>query len=723
MIGGEREIHLRDYLRVIQKRRYTVYTFFIVVFAVVLIGTLSTRPLYQATTKVLIEKGEPRSLMMSYGYVPYDPEFYATQYQLIKSSSVGRKVVDLLDMERTPEAGAKEEVSFFGAFTGWFRDAFASLFGLKAGDRAAREGSAEEREARAGEAAKAISGAIIVKPVKNSKIVEISYLSPNPELAKAVVDAVARAYIDELLELNMSSTRYTLQWMTKKAEEERAKLEVSEKSLQQYMKNQNFVALENKVAIVPQKISELNSQLTRAESRKKEMETLYSRVKDLGGNIEEAETVTAVASDPTIQSLRQQMLKAEQSIRELSQKYGQKHPAMIRATEDLSILRAKKEQEVKRVIESIRNEYELAKSNEANLRRLLAEAKGEAFTVNEKLIEYGVISREVETNRQLYDALIKKIKEQSITEQVQSVNVLIVERADAPKHPVKPRKALNLLIGIIVGLFGGIGMAFFVEYLDQTIRSPEDAEARLNVPVFGMVPLAGTGRAAEETLLSEPASAFAESYKAIRTALLLSTAERPPKRILVTSANPDEGKTATSVNLAIAVAQSERSVLLIDGDLRKPRIHKIFGLDNSRGLSTCLSGLSGTDIVFPGPLPNLGIIPSGPIPPNPSELLSSGRFNELLASLSVQYDIIICDSPPLLTVADSLILGRAFDGTVIVTRSGKTTYELVRRGLSSLASIGGHVLGLVINGVDTRKDDYYHRYHSYYYSSEEGPPA
>jgi len=724
---GDGDIHLRDYLRVVNKRRYTVYTFFVIVFSIFLIATFSMQPVYMASTKVLIEKRETSSLMLNYAYSPYDPEFYETQYQLIKSTSVARKVVDMLHLDRNYDYYFKDDgrgLSLVSGAVDWFKGLFATVFKMKGLEQS--EQKQDVLALRADAIARMISKGIAVTPVKNSKIVEISFQSTNPELAKTITDTVAKAYIEEILDLNMSSSRYTLQWMTKKAEEERDRLEKSEKDLQRYVKDQNFVTLENKIAIVPQKMSELNSQLIRAEAKKKEMEVLYSKVKEISGNLDDAETLSVIASDPTLQSLRQQMLKAEEDITTLSQKYGKKHPTLIRAVEDLNGLKAKRKQEIKRIIQSIKNEYELARSNEASLQRMLSEAKGEALSLNEKYIEYEVIHREVETNRQLYEALIKKIKEQSLTEQIQTVNVSIIEKAETPRSPVKPRRGMNVLLGLVIGLFGGVGMAFFVDYLDNTIKLPEEAEARIGVPVFGMIPVVKSGgKSVEDMVMREPSSAFAENFKAIRTALLLSSAVRPPKRVLVTSAGPGEGKTTIAINLSIAVALSEYSVLLIDADLRKPRIHKVFGLSNAKGLSTCLAGTSAFDSIQEGPLPNLSIIPSGPIPPNPSELLSSNRLNEFVETLSEKFDIIICDSPPLLTVTDGLVLGRIVDGTLIVTRSGKTTYENVKRGLRFLHGrrrddAESHVLGIIINALDIKKDDYsYYRYHNYYYSEEE----
>jgi succinoglycan biosynthesis transport protein ExoP len=694
----EREIHLRDYLRIIYKRRYTVYTFFAVVFIIVLIGTLSATPVYLASTKVLIEKVEPYNLtMMAPYYSAYDPDFYETQYQLIKSTSVAKKVVTMLALENT-----------YGSY---FSGKIAS-----AGEKS-----------KADILADIISSGITVSPVKNSKIVNISFMSPNPQFATIVANSVAEAYIEEILEMRMSSSRYSIEWMTKKAEEEKAKLEKSEQALQEYMKDNNIVTLQDKVALTPEKLSEINSQLTKSETKRKELESLYRTIMKVSVNLKDADTIPAVSSDPTIQSLRGQILRAEQNIEELSKKFGKKHPAMIKAEEELKVLRQKRDQEIKRVIGSIKNEYELAKSNEAGLSGMLSSAKTEALNANEKFVQYGVLTREVDTNRQLYDALIKRMKEQSVTEEIRTVNVWVVEKAEKPLSPVKPKKSVDILLGLIVGMFGGVGLAFFVDYLDNTVKSPDEVETRFRSPVLGIVPLLQTkGENIEEIIVKEPQSVFAESYKTIRTAILLSSATKPPQNIHVTSMGPDEGKTVTSVNLAFTIARSGYSVLLIDGDLRKPRIHSIFRLNNLSGLSTYLAGAtSDIETVFKRPLSNLSVIPSGPIPPNPSELLGSQKMQELIRILNEKFDVIVWDSPPLMTVTDSLILSKILDASIIVIRAGKTTYETIDRGLKVLkgrreADVGSHVLGFVVNGLDIKKgDQYYYQYLHYYPQKEE----
>ncbi|MGC2064334.1 MAG: polysaccharide biosynthesis tyrosine autokinase [Thermodesulfovibrionales bacterium] len=718
----EKEIHLRDYFRVLIRRKYAVFSFFILVAALTLISTFSATPVYMATTKVLIQKNESSSLTALNHYVfPYDPEFYDTQYQLIKSTSVAQKVVKSLSLEKTYDSFFEAErhgTTILSGTVTWFGNLFAVAGGSRSKSKSAVSGdSAEALKIKAEALAKTISNSIIVLPVKNTKLVNIGYESTNPEHAALIVNAVAKAYMDDMLEMRMSSSKNSMRWIAEKADEERASLAKSEKALQEYMRNKDIVTLENKIALLPERLAGVASKIAEGEVKRKELEALYSQVKEVSQDLSKAETMPVIASDPTVQLLRTQIMNAEQNISDLSKKYGQKHPSMIVATETLKALKTKREQEIRRVVDSIKNQYELAKTNEESFQKMGTQAKAETQSLSQRFIQYESLKRENETNKQLFELIVKKMKEQDITQDIKTVDLWVIEKAEVPQHPHKPRKLFNILVGLVLGLLGGVGMAFFVEYLDNTIKSPEDVETRLKVPVLGIVSLIKAGEnTIENIILKEPFSAVAEHYKAIRTAVLLSSAVTPPKNVLITSISPGEGKTVTSVNLAVTIAQSENSVLLIDSDLRKPRIHKIFGLDNSSGLSTYLAGASELNIVPVAQLKGLSVLTSGPIPPNPSELLGSARMSELLKTLNERFDIIIWDSAPLMTVTDSLILSKILSGTILVAKAGSSTFDGLGRGLKAINDIEAHFLGIIINAVDIRKNDYYY-YQNYNYQN------
>ncbi|MDX9787063.1 MAG: polysaccharide biosynthesis tyrosine autokinase [Desulfobacterales bacterium] len=729
MIETEKEAHLRDYLRVVLKRKNTILAVFIIVFTAVLIKTYSDTPLYKASATVLIEKSEPTQIITNYAYTPFDPEFLETQSHIIKSTSVAEKVVRLLDLEKSYDSFSRQHAKrlpVVDSVKTWIDSlvkTIKSLFGVTASEASFAEGSVPKTgRSKTDEIAAMISGNIVVSPVRDSKILSINFTSPNPVLASLITNTVAKAYIEQILDMRMQSSGYSIGWMTRKADEERKKMAASEKALQDYIRASDIITIEDRLAILPQKLTELSQNLTQAQSKRREIEALYAKVSVISNQMDEAETISIIADNLTLQSLNQQILKTEQKIVELSKKCGPKHPIMKNAQKELAVFRQKREREITHIIKKVANELELVKSAEEDFKRLLADTKAQTVNLNERFIQYGMLQREVETNRNLYNALMAKIKEQSVTEQIQTVNVWVVEEAKTPEFPSSPNIKRNLLLGIFLGLIGGVGLALFLEYLDNTIKLPEDVQDVFGVPALGLVSLLKEKeKIPEKMMITDSASAFAEAFKSIRTAVQLSSHDAMPKQILITSTAPQDGKTTIAVNLSVAMSQMEKRVLLIDADLRRPSIHKIFELENTKGLSTFLTGVSDKDIIQKGPADNFFVIPSGPIPPNPSELLGSERFKVLLAYLSEKFDLIIIDSPPLLSVADGLVISKLAAGTILVMRSGKTTYESAYKVLKSMEEIETKVLGVVINAADLKKSGYYYyNDYSYHYSSEDG---
>lgn len=708
----QEEIHLRDYWKIILKRKNSVLTFFSVIVIVVAIGTLTTTPIYKATTRVLIDR-EFKNLaeLREIYYDPYSEDYYQTQYELIKSTATAIRVVKNLNLEQNPEFNTALKKTEIGIF----HSLFAELKNMFGSGRVTNKGEPVDTTIIL---ARKIQGGLKVEPVKNSRIVNISFEYPDPRLAAAIADGIANAYVEQVLDIKMGAARQAVEWMTKKIEEQKKKLEESQKALQAYMKDKDIVELENKEAVTPLKLQNLSYQLIQAEAKRREAEALYNQVKGLGNNTSEALTVPAIAGDPVIQALRTEEIKIEKDIIEMSKKFGEKHPQMVRLKEDLRAVRDKIASEVKRAIQAIKNDYELAKAKEASLRHQFAQGKGEALALSEKAIQYGVLKREVESNQQMYEALLKRVKETSIIEEVRPFNISIIDRAEIPRSPVKPRKFLNILLSIIVGIFGGVGIAFFLEYLDDTFKTPDDVEEKLSVPLLGVIPLMNGSELQDKKLelmaYLDQNSVISEAYRSLRTSILLSSVE-PIKSIVVTSPLEDEGKTTTAVNLAVSLAQLDKMVLLVDADLKKPKLHAIFGVDNSTGLSSFLTRQVIKEITRESGVTNLSLITSGPIPPNSSELLSSKRMKEFIDLASEKFDVIVFDSAPLVTVTDASILSTLVDGTVIVVRAGKTTFDVAKRGVKLLRDINSRILGTVLNGLDTKGEGYEYLY-PYYYS-------
>jgi capsular exopolysaccharide synthesis family protein len=729
----EQEINLRDYIRVLKKRKKTILTFLALTFFTVMIGTFTVTPYYTASSQVLIEKNYASgSLENSNPYSFYDPDFLTTQFEIIRSSNVAHRVVKNLQLDikykhyflKNNEEGT---FTFFSNLKKGMKSFFSGLFSSKTpGEPAGNQSDKDslpvmaEPMTDADIIAAVIQGNLTITPVVNTKTVRITYSDKNPAMAKIVVDAVVQAYMDEILEIKLANSNYSLQWMTSKATEEGKKLEVSELALQKYMRDNDLVTTEDKLAVYPEKLAEFSSQLSKAQAEQKDFESLNARIKSSGGNYQNIETIPIFADNKVLQSLREKIFVAEQNIKDLSKKFGPKHPSMVNANSERDLLLKEKQFEINRIIEATRNSYDLAKSKEENLKQLLAGAKQTMLDVNERFTQYSIMKREVDINRVLYDTLTANIKKSTVTEQSQEVKIWVVQKAELPLSPSKPRKNRNLALGLILGLFGGIGLAFFIEYLDNTIKDGKTLERKFSLTVLGSVEeITEKTEKVETFLLKNPLSPFAESYRLIRSSLLLSSPDHPPRTILITSMSPQEGKTATTANLARILSQNNKKILIIDGDMRRPRIHSLFAVPNSYGLSNYLTGITEENLVKNIEGEDISIITSGSIPPNPAELLHSTRMQLLIDDMLKIFDFIIIDSPPVQSVTDSLTLSRLVEGTLLVTRAGKTTYDMMESGLKKLHEVRAHILGVIINGLHKdHSNSGYYGYYDYYSKKE-----
>ena len=708
----DRNRNLQDYLKILHKRWQIVAAIGGGIFVLVLLVTMLSTPIYDGTAKVIIERVEVDNLPGSNRVQPQDPEFYSTQFQLIRSHAVARRVVDILGLEtgiaarETPE-GPSRFSSVMQNIRGWFPR--SSPVGEKVGGEPAGPNAWTASDKVAGQ----ILQNVRVRPVPGSRITEVTYSSPNPEFSALIANTFVQAYLEKSLDLKMDSTHRSLDWLKPRADAELKKLQASEKKLQTYMEKNNLISMEERATIVPEALTQLGRELISAESRTKEHKLLYDKVRAVAGDLNAAENVLAVSEGGALEVLRAQILQAEQMNMELSSKYGAKHPMMLKAIADLNILKDKRRQEINRIIQKIRNQYELALANENSIRNQLNQTKSMALGLNEKYVGYSVLKREIDTNRQLYDALLTKIKDQSVSGERQPVNISIVETAKVPQSPVRPMVMLNLLLGLILGLCGGVGVAFFLDHQDLRIKAAEDVADILKIPALGSITFNRVAGNMKEIVRTAPRSEFTENYNALRTTLLLSAADIPPRHILISSSIAGEGKTTTATNLALTMAKAGSRVLLIDADLRKPTLHKVFKLHNQVGLSSYLAGSSDKSILNKGSHENLVIIPAGPIPPNPYELLNSNRMATLLDNLAKDFDVIICDSPPILSVADARVLCRFFDGMIVVARAGLTTYPMVKKSIRMVKEVKGEILGILVNAVQTRDLEYYGYYSNY----------
>ncbi len=723
------EIDLRSYIRVIRKRWIIVATFFIIVVLFTIVATYTAQPFYSSFSQVLIEKNRGKSgLESNYSY--YDPYFLDTQAAIIKSENVAFKVVENLQLAKKYKRYFFEEKAEGTTIIGLVKDQLktvlktVTVFFKSSKDKPVQrfENSTITFKPMTEDEiiARMIQGGLNVIPVKNTKIVSIIYENKDPAIAKLVVDAVVKAYMDEMLDIKLSTSNYSLKWMTVKAAEERDKLEKSERELQQFMRDNDLVTVENRLTILPQKLSEFGRQLSTAEAERKELEDLLKQVRATKNNPDALEKLPVFASKEVLINIRERSYKASKNIFELSKKYGKKHPLMIRAKDELRILNEEKQFEINRIVSTIENSYELAVSKQKSLRELLGTTKAETLNLNEKFMQYSIMKREVDSNRVLYNTLQSGIKKQGVTEQSQNVNIWVIKNATLSAVPSKPNKKRNILLSVVLGLFGGVGLAFFIEYLDNTLNSARQIEERYGLTVLGSIEQVNGKEVNIDThVVRKPMSPLAESYRLIRTALLLSSAEQPPKLMLITSMNKSEGKTATVVNLSRMLAQGQKKVLIIDCDLRRPRLHSLFDVSNNTGLSSFLSGNTDKCNIVKIQGEQVSLIPSGPVPPDPSELLGSRKMKLLLDDMTEKYDFIVIDSPPIGAVTDSLTLSQLVEGLILVVKAGSTTMEMFEGGVKILQDINARILGVVLNGVRAHNKSYYQFGYSTYYAKDE----
>jgi len=732
----EKQIDLREYLRVLIKRRWIIATIFTVLVLTVAVKTFTATPIYQASARIIIEKENPK--LMSFQEVmavdSTGTDYYQTQYKIIESRIVAREVIRKLDLENSPEffPEPKDNVlanlkrSMGQALTG-AKNWVVSL--LKTEEDADKTGaSAEEDLSLDSELVYAFIDRVEVSPIRNSRLVDVSMEAKDPVMSARMANALVSAFIGQNLETKLSAAKGAVEWLGERINDERKKVEISEKALLAYKEEHQIITDFSSDAenITAQKLAELNAQVLDAESQRVKVETRYQQAISLEKTPDMLDSIPEVLSNDLIQEIKKMEVVLFNRMSELSKKYGRNHPQMKAIYSELADLKKRKALEAQRVVNSLKNEYKLALAREESLKRALARQKTESLKLNKKAVQFGVLRREVESSRQMYELLIKRFKETSLTEEMKTGNIRIIDKAEVPKSPVKPKKKRNILLAVIVGLTLGIGTAFFLEYLDNTIKLPEDVKEHLKIPYLGPVPAITSNdipahMARELVTVHSPKSAASESYRSIRTGILFSSADEAPRTIVLTSASSSEGKSITAANLGVVMANAGSRVLLLDCDMRRPRIHKIFDLDRKIGVSSILVGTgSAKDAIVPSSVENLDILPVGPIPPNPSEIVGSKKMGLLLNDLKKKYDRVLIDSPPISAVTDAVILTQMADSLLLVVRAGETPRQVIQHALAQVRSVNANILGAVLNAVSVGRDSYYYYQYYYYYYGDEG---
>jgi capsular exopolysaccharide synthesis family protein len=707
---------LREYLRVLIKRKLVVLSCLVLIFLVVLIATLRTTPIYEAAGTIAINKLDPGLINFKDSAAAsdyYDPTDLDTEVKILRSDLLALQVIKQLNLDKRAEFGGSGEMPSPNSL-------------------ALKTNQLDSNSARISGLLGAFHGSLRVTLQPNTRVIEIRYASPNKELAAAVVNTLVSTYIEQNFKTKYESTMQASDWLSRQLVDLQMKVETSQEKLVRYQKEHSILGIDEKQNIITQKLDELNKELTASESDRMRKESLYRLTQN--GNADAIASATASpdgndASNPSglLEKLRAEKADLKLQIADLGTQFGPAYPKLAHLNNQLKEVDLQIQAELRKLGTHIRNQYLAAMQRENMLQAAMDKQKQEANQLNESAIEYSLLKRDVESNRTLYEGLLEKLKEAGVTAGLRSNNIKVVDVARIPTGPSEPNVPRNLSFALLLGLTTGVGLAFLLENLDNTVRTPEQAQAVSALPALGIIPLgskrsaennnrrlavASSKEAVELVTQSRPQSQMAESYRALRTSLLLSSLGAPPKVVLITSAMPQEGKTTTSINTAVVLAQKGVKVLLVDADLRRPSIHKALGMGPRSGLSNILTGSADPQLTISrSPLiPSLYVLPAGTPPPNPAELLASANMRELVEALSREYDHIVIDTPPTLSVTDAVVLSICADAVVLVIRSGKTTKQALRRSRELLLRVNARIAGVLLNAVDLNSPDYYYYY-------------
>ncbi len=718
----------REYLRVLIKNKWVVIGSVALVLGVVTVSTLRSTPIYEAVGSIAINKMDPVTFNLkdsSSSVDYYDPTDLDTEVRILKSDLLALQVIRQLNLDKQPEFETKGRTS-------------PSSLELTTD-------AMQPDSARTSAVLATFKGNLQVALVPNTRIIEVRYRSPDKNIAARVVNTLANTYVEQNFKTRFESTMQASDWLSKQLVDLQIKVETSQEKLVKYQKEHEILGIDEKQNITTAKLDELNRELTSAESVRMEKESIYHLVQTgdsdsiaAAANVDGASRGSS-ANSALLEKLREQQADLKIQVAQLSTQFGPSYPKLAQLNSQLKEVDAEIQTEIRKVAARLRGDYLAAVQRESMLRTALEQQKQEANKLNESAIEYSLLKRDVDANRTLSEGLLERLKEAGVTAGLRSNNFRIVDVARVPTSPSGPNLLKNLGFALALGFSTGIGLAFLLESMDNTVRTPEQAQIISALPSLGMIPLgsrstremggnqklalASSKEAVELVTQSRPRSQMAESYRALRTSLLLTFAGGPPTVILITSALPEEGKTTTSVNCAIVLAQKGTRVLLIDADLRRPSIHKTLGMGPKIGLSNVLTGAATLQqAIIPSTiLPELFILPAGTPPPNPAELLASTKMKNVLAELRKQYDHIVIDSPPTLSVTDAVVMSTDADAVVLVIRSGHTTKPALRRARDILLQVNARVCGVLVNAVDLSSPDYYYHYeyqgkygHGYY---------
>jgi capsular exopolysaccharide synthesis family protein len=717
------DVHLLDRLAVLHKRRYPALAVFLVVVGWMMIDSYTTVPVYRATARVLIDEenaGLPGEFRDAFYY--QDPEPYLnTQYRILRGRDLGRRVVAKLNLHEVPEFNgqgprptpvARLIQTIKRAVTAPIRAVWPeSNEAIPAEEPRPDETGVESA------LVDAFLARVTVEPVRGSRLVDVTFEATDPVFAARAVNTLVQEYVNQNLEVRISSLTNQLAWLEAEVKRQQQQLEASERALAEYRETQDAAALADNQNIVISRLNQLSDEATRARTDRIQKQTIWEQVEKAG---EDRETLSVILQNQMVQSLRARLTDLRRQRAQLLERYFEKHPDVIKINAEIETVEQQYTREIQKAVQNARAEYEAALAREREINQELERQKAAAAALDRKNVDYSILLRTAETNRQMYNDLLRREQELRVIANSRANNVRVVDEAQVPTEPYAPNHRRDWMMALLLGTVLAVGFVFLLDYMDDTIRTPDDVKRRLNLMLLGMVPVVKGER---NPLLSGPVPHdFSEAFRSLRTTLVAQSAASGPTLVAVTSAQPLEGKTTTAANVAMALAVGGARVLLIDADMRRPSIHKVMRLSNERGLSQLLAGQARMrEVVQRTHDPNLLVITAGRTPSNPSELLASERMRALVTGLETgPFDWIIIDTPPLLAVTDAAVVAPLARRVLFVIGAEMTPWRLAEQAVETLRGSRPEQIYAVLNKVDFARNKYYysryygHQHRNYY---------
>jgi capsular exopolysaccharide synthesis family protein len=724
------EAHFWDYWRVVMRHRFLVLSCFVLAVAAAAAWLVTARPAYTATVTLRIGKDEPRVLKFEevLRSTSQDEAELQTLYSLLKSRRLARRVITNINLGEHPDF-AEGEPTWLNTLQAWTLDGMASLLPRMPDAKPASEVHGSPLDTPL---LRSFERRLVAQPVRNARLLNVSFTSHDPDLAARVANTLAETFVAQILEEKTNATLYATGFLSRQLAEARSKLDATEDRLSRFLAANDIVFIDGRSdrpgerqELSTQQLGVISDALLKAQTERITKESLINQALSQG-----VDAVPVVLQSPLIAKLKEEFVAQQAEYRKLSVTFRPEYPKLQRIQENLAEIRRQTNEEMRRLVAGLEADYRATLRAERELQKVMDQQRGLARKLGTQMAQYNVLRRDVDTNRELYASLLTRLKETQVSSSLLTSNISVVDAADVPTVPSRPRKRLTLLLAAVVGLVAGLGMAFFVDYLDTNFKDPKEVRVALHVPTLGLVPSQGVlegrrhnGRGYGDTgafalvTYAESRSIAAESFRKLQTSLFHSVAEGPPRTMLVTSLNGEDGKTSIAANLAITFAQrGAGDILLVDADMRQPDLHAILNVSQVPGLSSLLAGDEALDRAIQStPISKLHFLPAGQTHGrSAAELLASDRLPEILQELAGRFKHVVIDAPPLFGVSDSMIVAPKVDGVLLVLRQGRATRDAAQEAVELLRSLRARVLGVVLNDVDGRfAGPGYAAYHSY----------